>query len=62
MYLTGDPIIFRGKSNYEVIEINDDICYEPRYKVAEKGSGRVYGFWVPDEDLEYDYNVLENAS
>ena len=62
MYLAGDQIVFRGKSNHEIVEINNDVNHEPRYKVAEKATGRVYSFWVPDEDLQYDYNALENAS
>lgn len=52
MHLTGDPVIFRGKPNYVVVDINDDNPSDPKYMVADSTTDRLYSFWVPDEDLE----------
>jgi hypothetical protein len=62
MHLINDPVIFRGKPNHIVVDINDVNPSEPKYMVANNTTDHLYSFWVTDEDLEYDYNVLENAS
>ena len=59
MHLVNDPVIFRGKPNYIVVDINDDNPSDPKYMVADSTTDRLYSFWVPDEELE---SVLENPS
>lgn len=58
MHLVNDPVIFRGKPNYIVVDINDANPSEPMYMVADYATNDLC-FWVPDEDLE---SVLENPS
>jgi hypothetical protein len=56
MHLVNDPVIFRGKPNYVVVDINDANPSDPMYLVADKNTTdrlyQWYSFWVPDEDLE----------
>ena len=59
MHLVNDPVVFRGKPNYIVVDVDGANPHEPVYMVADSTTDRIYSFWVPDEDLE---SALENPS
>ena len=60
-YTINSPVIFRGKPNYHIVNVNDNDPIDPTYVVAD-ATGRVYSFWVPDSDLQYDHNTVTNPS
>lgn len=55
MYLEGDIVKFRDKTDAHVIHCIDDEIYpdDPRYQVINLVTGHLYLFWVRADDLEF---------